>query len=155
MTGCIRGVGQGFCRSSDGDSDGYSDRGDGDYRRGMGGSSYDARTRSGPRLIPTQSSGRKRSRGNAALGASTTRSRSGSRSGLVSGLRRRRLRGERSDISRGGGSHNDDDRENGNDGNIGDDGKDGDNGGGGRRGSGNFNGNVGSADSGMMRGGKG
>ena len=53
-----------------------------------------------------RSNGRKRSRGTAALGASTTRSRSGERS--VSVLSSRRMQGGRSGRSGGGSSRNDD-----------------------------------------------
>ena len=69
------------------------------------------------------------------------------------------MRGKRIGRSGGGGGSGRDngDRDNDDGGKIGDDGKDGDDGGGGRRGSGrgNCNGNVGSADLEIRRGGKG
>ena len=74
-------------------------------------------------------------------------------------LRHRRLLGELSGRSRGdgrGGRDNEnEDEDNDDDGNVGDNGEGGYDGGGKRKGGGNYNGNVGSVDSGMRRGGKG
>ena len=97
------------------------------------------------------------SSGNTALRVSTTRSRYGLRSGSGSISRRRRLQGEQSGRSgRGGdGGHNDNGGYNDDNGKIGDDGEDRHEGVGGMMGSGKCNGNIGSADSGMRRGGKG
>ena len=135
---------------SNGDSDRDSDKGEKNDGRGMGVSYCNTRTTLGSRSRYPWSSDRKRYRGSAALGASTTRSRYGSRSGLVLILRCGRIWGEQSGRSGGVGvcGCDDNDGDNENNGNIGDDGDDGDGGGGGRRGSGNCNGNVGSADSG-------
>ena len=105
---------------------------------------------------PPQRSGRKRSRGTASLGASTTilRSGLGSGSGLI--LRRRRMRGAWGSRSRDDGSsgRNYDNEENDNDGNIGENGEDGDYGVGGRRVSRNCNGSIGREEWGVRRGGK-
>ena len=92
----IGGGGRGCCRRSDS----KRNEGDENYGRGMGGSSCYARTRSGSRLRYPWISSRKSSRGTAALGESVTRSSFGSRSGSGSILRRRRLRGEQSGITR-------------------------------------------------------
>ena len=93
----------------------------------MGRSYNNAMTRSRSRLIYPQRSGRKRSRGTAASGASTAISRSRSRSGLGSRLCHRRLQGEWSGRYGGGGSGcgpGDGDGESYEDGNIEDDGED-------------------------------
>ena len=132
-TGRIVGGGRVCCRRSNGDGNGNGDIGgyDDDDGRGMGGSSCDARTRLGLRSRSPRSSVRKRSRGTNALGASTTRSRSGLRSGLGLISCRRRLWGEWSGRSGGDGGRNRkyDGRDNDDDRNIGDCGEDVDDGG--------------------------
>ena len=142
LTGHIRGGVRGCFGSSNDDSDGDSNGGDDNDARGVGVFSCDATTSSGSRSISPRNSGRKRSRGTAALGLSTTRLRYGSRSGLGSISRRRRLQGELRGRFGGDRGHDDDDGYNDGNGNIEDNGKDGDDVGGGRRGSGNYNGNV-------------
>ena len=69
----------------------------------MRGSSCEARDRLGSRSRSPWSIDRKSSRGNAALGLSITRSRSGSRSGLGSRSSCRRIQGELSGRSGDGG----------------------------------------------------
>ena len=66
-TGRIGGGGQGCCRIRNIDGDGVSNGGDNGDRRGMGGSSCNGKTRSGLRSISPRNSGRRRSRGTAAL----------------------------------------------------------------------------------------
>ena len=116
-TGRIRGSGRGCHRCRNGSGDGVINGGDNYDGRGMLVSSCNARTRSGSRSIFPRSSDRKSSKGTASFGASTTRSRYGSRSGSVSRLRRRRMRGEQS--GRSGSS--DRSIRNNNGGNYGDD----------------------------------
>ena len=82
---------------------------------------------------PPQSSVRKRSRATTALGASTTRLKSGLRSGSGSILHCRSLQGERSGRSGGAGGRDENTRNNGDSGNIGYNGEDGDDGGGGMK----------------------
>ena len=150
LAGCIGGGGRGYFRHRDGDKK----EDDNDDGREMGGSSYNASTRSGSSSGSPRISVRKRSMGTAASVALKKKSRSGLRSWSVSRSRHRIPWGEQSGRSKDGRRCrcDDNDCDNNDNGNIGEYGEYIDDGGGGRRGSGNCNGNVRSVESGMRRG---